>query len=80
MAGPYEDINNKKNIKKECDCCITIRVLEYIKKHQRGSPWSSGDHTGLVTRRSVVQIPLEEEKIFTFQILLLERTFKSLTT
>ena len=44
-----------------------------------GLPWSSGDHTGLATGRSAVQIPFEEE-IFAFQILLLERTFKSLTT
>ena len=27
-----------------------------------GSPWSSVDHTGLVTEKSSVQIPLEEEK------------------
>ena len=52
-----------------------------------GSPWCIGDHTYMGTGRSVVQIPLEEENIFTFRFfcwieplnpsLPLERTFKS---
>ena len=41
---------------------------------------SSDDHTGLATGRLAVQIPLNREKIFTFQILFLERTCKSPTT
>ena len=56
---------------------LTVKFIEDLKS--RGLLWSSDDHTGLATRGLRFN-PAQGEKFDTFHILLLERTFKSLTT
>ena len=55
------------------DLNVLHKWLRFRKNHNFnklsswGSPWSSCDHTVLATRKSMVQIPLEEENISPFR-------------